>query len=114
MAQLTRYLDFTVCQYFGTHHVNHPDILRIVIEIGSDKATIRRQVTDNLDLAGPGRWRGEVLGVGIVGTSVWMARNNDPTGNIKPCYNGRWLSLYGKSFVNELNRVKAYSEAHNP
>lgn len=113
MTDLTRYLDFTVCQYFGDHNIHRPDILRIVMEIGSDKDTIKNQVLENLDIAGPSRWDGEVLGIGIVKTQVWMVRNNDPAGDMRQCYGGRWLSLYGPNLINELNRVKAYSEAHD-
>ncbi|KAF9458308.1 hypothetical protein BDZ94DRAFT_1313416 [Collybia nuda] len=99
-----RFPDFTVCQYWGDPQIT-PDIIRIIIEIGSDPQTIRKQINSGLEWAGE-RWKGRILGIGIVKNRYIMVHNKGV--GFSAVGRGRWYSIFEPKFVTDLDDLLNY------
>lgn len=107
----TRYYpDFHVDQYFGADIDDNPegDIARIVVELGSrnaHKLSVARQLTNYMDVIGPVRSRGCLLGIGLIGAEVLLLQKK--SGESKRLYEG-WISMFDPRFVEVLDGMLSY------
>ena len=116
-----RYPDFTVDQCWGQGL--RRDIVRVVIEVtslGACRARAERQLNDYLDFLGPSRWERQVLGMLILGTDVLIIKRYNtsrngiaPNANHYP-YKTKWLSLWDKRVVIQLNAIRQLSKSDYP
>jgi len=104
------YPDFHVDQYFGADIDSNPDrdLARIVLEVGSlgkNKLHVHRQLSNYMDVIGPIRSRGMLLGVGLVGNEVLLIHRGD---NGTKVLFGGWISMFDPKFVSELDKMRSF------
>jgi len=127
-----RYPDFTIEQYWGADSDENPygDVIRVIIEVGSKRKgnvkshntrqDIEIQLDDYIDCIGPDRWNGRLLGIGMLGSHVFMLRvgKDYPVGSVpessqdvphKMLGKGVWISMFNPKFVAELDSMYKYS-----
>ncbi|KAJ3847510.1 hypothetical protein EV368DRAFT_69047 [Lentinula lateritia] len=83
------YPDFCIDQYWGADNDRNPraDVIRVIIEVGSkETGSIRKKTSKNaiisqlrsyMQLAGPQRWQGRLLGVAMLGAEVFLLEMRD-------------------------------------
>ena len=134
-----RYPDFCIDQYWGADANKNPkaDIVRVVIEVGSlNEGSIRESVTRSnvriqlhqyMELVGPDRWHGRLLGIGMLGNRALLAKmwndgtpsrtrspSNDPSHAPQPVISGRrWISIFDPRFVAEIDSMYEYCMNHD-
>ncbi|KAJ3839902.1 hypothetical protein F5878DRAFT_640803 [Lentinula raphanica] len=132
------YPDFCVNQYWGADDDSNPkaDVIRIIMEAGSVGKTSTRdrakklenpnpklkektqsdmlvQLKAYMDLAGPQRWDGRLLGIAILGNEAYLLDLTDEdSSNIRDVTAG-WISIFDPKFVEEVDWMYHYSIEHD-
>lgn len=107
------YPDFNIDEYWGADCDENPngDIVRVVVEVGSDgaiKYDVNTQLQDYMDVVGD-RWSDSLLGLGIIGNEVLMLKITKQHKRIHNVItstrNDHWISIFDDRFIAELQKV---------
>ncbi|KAJ3933856.1 MAG: hypothetical protein NXY57DRAFT_997146 [Lentinula lateritia] len=134
--------DFCIDQYWGADNDRNPraDVIRVIIEVGSkETGSIRKKTSKNaiinqlrgyMQLAGPQRWQGRLLGVAMLGAEVFLLEMRDVSAKEattlssrkNPCHRPQpvlsskkspWIKMFDPRFEAEMERMYQFSLAND-